>query len=81
MRDHENLKDWLAAALKEIKQLEGKGVWIECFKSEDGNEQRSAYNHIISQVEFIIFLPRYLFIAISTCNSRKLKVVEFFKSM
>ena len=32
MRDHENLKDWLAAALKEIKQLEGKGVRVQCLK-------------------------------------------------
>ena len=39
MRDHKNLKDWLAAALKEIKQLEGKGVWTECLKSEAGGEQ------------------------------------------
>ena len=31
----DNFKDWLAAALKEIsKQLEGKGVSIECLKSE-----------------------------------------------
>ena len=26
MQDYDNLKDWLAAALKEIKQLDGKGV-------------------------------------------------------
>ena len=39
MRDYKNLKDWLAVALKEIKQLEGKGVWTECLKSEAGNEQ------------------------------------------
>ena len=39
MRDYNNLKDWFAATLKEIKQLEGKGVWIECHKSEAGNEQ------------------------------------------
>ena len=31
MRDHKNLK--------EIKQLEGKGVWTECLKSEAGGEQ------------------------------------------
>ena len=29
IQDFENLKDWLTAALKEIKQLEGKGVWVE----------------------------------------------------
>ena len=28
MRNYDNLKDWLAVALKEIKQLEGKGVWV-----------------------------------------------------
>ena len=39
MCDYKNLKDWLAAALKEIKQLEGKGVWTECHKLEAGNEQ------------------------------------------
>ena len=39
MRDYNNPKDWLAAALKEIKQLEGKGVWTECHKLEAGNEQ------------------------------------------
>ena len=39
MRDYKNLKNWLAAALKEIKQLEVKGVWTKCHKSEAGNEQ------------------------------------------
>ena len=39
MRDYENLKEWLAAALKEIRQLEGKKVWIECHKSEAKGEQ------------------------------------------
>ena len=39
MRDYDNLKDWLAVALKEIKQLEGKGVWTECHKLEACNEQ------------------------------------------
>ena len=38
-RDYKNLKDWLAAALKEIKQLKGKGVWTECLKSEAGSGQ------------------------------------------
>ena len=34
-RDCKNLKEWLAAALKEIRQLERKGsVWTECLKSE-----------------------------------------------
>ena len=30
--DHENLKKWLASALKEIRQLEDKGVWTKCLK-------------------------------------------------
>ena len=32
-------KDWLAAALKVIKQIQGKGVWVECLESEAGNKQ------------------------------------------
>ena len=39
MRDYNNLKDWLAAALKEIKQLESKGVWTEVHKEEANGEQ------------------------------------------
>ena len=38
-RDHKNLKEWLAAALKEIRQLERKGVWTECLKSKANGEQ------------------------------------------
>ena len=34
MRDYENLKEWLAAALKEITQLEEKKCWEEIRKSE-----------------------------------------------
>ena len=29
MRDYDNLQLWLASALKEIKQLEDKKVWVE----------------------------------------------------
>ena len=39
MRDYENVKDWLAAALKEIKYLENKKVWMECHKLEANGEQ------------------------------------------
>ena len=39
MADCENLKDWLASALKEIRQLEKKGVWVECQKSEAKGQQ------------------------------------------
>ena len=39
MSDYENLKDWLASALKEIRQLEKKGVWVECKKSEAKGQQ------------------------------------------
>ena len=39
MRNYDNLKACLAATLKEIKQLEGKGVWLECLESKAGNEQ------------------------------------------
>ena len=38
-RDCNNLKEWLAAALKEMRQLERKGVWTECLKSEAKGEQ------------------------------------------
>lgn len=34
MADLEHLKEWLAAAAKEIKQLEAKGCWVECLRSE-----------------------------------------------
>ena len=34
LRDLKHLKDWMEAALKEIKQLESKECWIECRKSE-----------------------------------------------
>ena len=37
--DYENLKEWLAAALKEIRQPERKGVWTECLKSEAKGQQ------------------------------------------
>ena len=39
MSEYENLKDWLASALKEIRQLEKKGVWVECEKSEAKGQQ------------------------------------------
>ena len=39
MADYENSKDWLASALKEIRQLEKKGVWRECQKSEAKGQQ------------------------------------------
>ena len=38
-RDCNDLKEWLATAPKEIKQLERKGVWTECLKSEAKGEQ------------------------------------------
>ena len=38
-RDCENLKEWPAAALKEIRQLERKGVWTECLKSKAKGQQ------------------------------------------
>ena len=38
-QDYDNLKEWLAAALKEIRQLEGKKVWVECRKSEAKGQQ------------------------------------------
>ena len=38
MRDYTNLKDWLAAALKEMKQLESKGAWTEAHKDEANGE-------------------------------------------
>lgn len=39
MADHDNSKDWLASASKEIRQLESKGVWIECKKSGAKGQQ------------------------------------------
>ena len=30
MNDIENLEEWRAAAVKEIKQLTDKGCWVEC---------------------------------------------------
>ena len=40
MADKENLRAWLAAALKEIRQLESQGVWkTECRKSEANGKQ------------------------------------------
>ena len=33
------MKEWPAAALKEIRQLERKGIWTECLKSEAKGEQ------------------------------------------
>ena len=38
-QDCKNLKEWSAAALKEIRQLEQKGVWTECPKSEADSQQ------------------------------------------
>ena len=39
-RDCKNLKEWLAAALKEIRQLERKGsVWTECLKCNSDSQQ------------------------------------------
>ena len=37
--DYDNIKEWLAAALKEIRQLESKNVWSECLKSEANGQQ------------------------------------------
>ena len=34
LRDLEHLKEWMDAALKEIKQLESKECWTECRKSD-----------------------------------------------
>jgi len=34
MSYEENIEEWMAAAQKEIKQLEEKGCWVECQKSE-----------------------------------------------
>ena len=39
MADCANLKDWLASALKEIRQLKKKEVWVECKKSEAKGQQ------------------------------------------
>lgn len=39
MSDYKNLKDWLASSLKEIRQLEKKGVWTEVAKDEAKGEQ------------------------------------------
>ena len=38
-QDCKNLKEWSAAALKEIRQLERKGVWTECLKSKPNGQQ------------------------------------------
>ena len=38
-RDCNNLKEWLAAALKEIRRLEKKGVWTKCLKSKAEGEK------------------------------------------
>ena len=38
-RDCDNIKKWLAAARKEIEQLEQKGTWTECLKSEADGQQ------------------------------------------
>ena len=40
LRDLKHLKDWMEAALKEIKQLESKECWIECRKSEVPHGQK-----------------------------------------
>ena len=34
MRDYPNLKEWMAAIAKEIRQLEEKQCLVECLKSE-----------------------------------------------
>ena len=39
LNDYDNLQSWLAAALKEIKQLEDKKVWVECRKDEANGQQ------------------------------------------
>ena len=38
-RGHDNLKERLAAALKEVRQLKKKGVWTESLKSGAKGEQ------------------------------------------
>ena len=38
-QDHKNLKERLAAAVKEIRQLERKGVWTWCPKSKADSQQ------------------------------------------
>lgn len=38
MADTDNLEAWHQAAAKEVKQLEDKGCWIECLKSEANGE-------------------------------------------
>ena len=38
MNDAEYQVEWMAAAAKEIKQLEEKGCWVECQKSEAHNK-------------------------------------------
>ena len=37
--DHKSTKAWLASALKEIRQLEDKGVWTGCLKSGAKGQQ------------------------------------------
>ena len=39
MNDYNNLKDWLAATLKVMRQLKRKKAWIECLKSEAKGQQ------------------------------------------
>ena len=39
MADQANIKAWLKAALKEIRQLKSQGVWTECRKSEAEGQQ------------------------------------------
>ena len=39
VRDCNNLKDWSAAALKEIEQLESKGAWTEVHENKANGEQ------------------------------------------
>ena len=38
-RDCNDWKEWLEAALEEIRQLEKKGAWTECFESEANGEE------------------------------------------
>ena len=38
MRNYDNLKAWLAPALKEIQQLDAKGVWVKCLKPKADNK-------------------------------------------
>ena len=43
MNDIENLEGWRHAAAKEINQLEDKGCWKECQKSEANQADRKSF--------------------------------------